>query len=171
MACAVIGLLAWMNRPKPATAPATAMAAGETVPMVPAAPTAESSEPPTSATPNTAASDSAATPAVAASSLAGDQTRCPAASGPVVKFAHAQALKPGNYVYFEASRPVSVCVKDARKQAITVQLKPDIGVSVPGTPPFTVQSTGWADLRMFFQGVRVPLEGMGDLSVLELQAP
>lgn len=171
VACAVIGLLAWVNRPKPATAPATAMAAGETVPMVTAAPTAESSEPPQSAAPITAASSSAATPAVAVSPLAAAETRCPAASGPVVKFTPTQALKPSNYVYIESSRPVQVCVTDARQQTITVQLKPDIGESVPGTPPFIVQSTGWADLRIFFQGVRVPLEGMGALGVLELKTP
>jgi hypothetical protein len=41
---------------------------------------------------------------------------------------------------------------------------------VRGTPPFTVQSAGWGDLRVFFQGFRVPLEGMGTLDMLELQA-
>ena len=158
VACAVIGLLAWLNRPKAPAAPATAMAAVETVQMAPALPPAEARE-------------SAGPAATAPASAAANEARCPEASGALVKFTPLQPLKAGNYIYLEASRPVQVCVSDARQQVTTVQVKPVAGETVPGTPPFTVQSTGWADLRVFFQGVRVPLEGLGTLDALELQTP
>jgi hypothetical protein len=87
-----------------------------------------------------------------------------------VKYASAQALRPSNYVYLEANQPVQVCVTDASQQVTSVQVQPGTGATVRGTPPFTVQSAGWGDLRVFFQGFRVPLEGMGTLDMLELQA-
>ncbi len=165
---AVVGFLTWLNRPKSPDVPSTAMAAGQTVQMAPAAASVETREPVPAAG---AASVPAPVSAPAVMATATTEARCPEPGGVLVKYTPVQPFRPGNYVYLEASRPVQVCVTDARQQPIAVQVRPGTGETVPGTPPFIVQSAGWGDLRVFFQGVRVPLEGMGSLDMLELQTP
>lgn len=68
------------------------------------------------------------------------------------------ALRSNNYVYLESLKDTSVCVVDSQNRQTVSTLKPGEGVSVYGTPPFTVQTRQWADVRMFFQGVRVTLD-------------
>ena len=101
-----------------------------------------------------------------------NRSRSPAASGSPVKFVPGKALKPGNYVYIQASRPTLVCVTDASQQVSLVQVQPGEGETVNGTPPFTLQSSDWAPLKVFYQGVRVPLEEIGaGAGGLQLQSP
>lgn len=76
----------------------------------------------------------------------------------VTEFTPPNALRSNNYVYLESAKDASVCVVDSQNRQTLSALKPGEGVSVYGTPPFTVQTRQWADLRMFFQGVRVPLD-------------
>lgn len=76
----------------------------------------------------------------------------------VTEFTPPSALRSNNYVYLESLKDTSVCVVDSQNRQTVSALKPGEGVSVYGTPPFTVQTRQWADLRMFFQGVRVTLD-------------
>ena len=73
----------------------------------------------------------------------------------------ARALKSSSYVYLEAAEAVPVCVIDARQRRTATAVTPAEGVTLSGTPPFTVHTTRWAALRVYFQGVRVPLDDPG----------
>jgi cytoskeleton protein RodZ len=69
------------------------------------------------------------------------------------------ADRPASYVYVESTRgDVRVCVIDSLNQARLVTLRTGESVNVSGTPPFTIRSAQWNDLKVFFQGLRVQLE-------------
>jgi len=76
----------------------------------------------------------------------------------IAQYTPPNALRPSNYVYIEAGRDTSVCVVDAQDRQTVSIVKPGESASVYGTPPFTVQARQWADLRIFYQGVRVSLD-------------
>lgn len=162
----VIGALAWLNRPaatKPAPAAAAApepMAEGATVPAA-----ATASQEPTDAAP-APVSPTPVSPVVAAAAStqetsAATEAPCPPAGGAPASFTPDRALKPSSYVYLEAQQATVVCVTDANQKKSAVRLKAGERINVNGAPPFTVQAERWADVRVFFQGVRVPLEDPG----------
>ncbi len=160
----VIGALAWFNRPQ--TTPPAAVPAAAPEPMAEAAAVPASAAASEAATPEpapVAAAVPAPTPAPAASAPQAKATdaTCPPASGAPASFTPERALKPSSYVYFEAQQATLICVTDAAQKKSVVQLKAGERVNVNGTPPFTVQAARWGDVRMFFQGVRVPLEEPG----------
>lgn len=159
-----IGALAWFNRPP--TTPPAAVPTAAPEPMAEAAAVPASAAASEAATPEpapVAAAAPAPTPAPAASAPQAKATdaTCPPASGAPASFTPERALKPSSYVYFEAQQATLVCVTDAAQKKSVVQLKAGERVNVNGTPPFTVQAARWGDVRMFFQGVRVPLEEPG----------
>ena len=60
--------------------------------------------------------------------------------------------RPGNYVYFEAQEPVSICVRDAAQQVTTLELPAGRGRTVRGAAPFEVLSQHFGEMRIFYQG-------------------
>ncbi len=76
-----------------------------------------------------------------------------------VPFTPPSALRPNNYVYIESAREAPVCVVDSQNRQTVSVVRPGEGASVYGTPPFLVQSRQWAELRVFYQGMRVTLDG------------
>lgn len=85
---------------------------------------------------------------------------CEAAAGrEPTQYTSPVADKPASYVYVESIRgDARVCVIDSLNQARLVTLKQGESVNVSGTPPFTIRSAQWNDLKVFFQGLRVQLE-------------
>jgi hypothetical protein len=84
--------------------------------------------------------------------------RCPPLSGEPTAYTPERALRPSGYVYLEANEPATVCITDSGQRQVLATVTPAEGVTVTGTPPFTVQAADWSGLRVFFQGVRVPVE-------------
>lgn len=160
-----IGLLAWLNRPKPIQA---GLAASPSMPAEPA--TAEASPAGTGAGAGnvTESEPVAVAPPQRVSSTA---PRCEALTGAPATFSPVRPLKPATYVYLEASQPVTVCVTDGQQRHYLAQVQPGDGVTVTGQAPFTLQAPKWVGVRVFFQGVRVPLEDPSlGASALLLQA-
>lgn len=163
----VIGALAWFNRPQTAAPEAAPTAAPE--PMAEAAAVPASAAASEAATPEpapvaVAAPASAPAPAASATQAKAADAACPpaaSANGTPASFTPERALRPSSYVYFEAQQATLVCVTDATQKKSEVRLKAGERINVSGTPPFTVQAARWGDVRMFFQGVRVPLEDPG----------
>lgn len=60
--------------------------------------------------------------------------------------------RPGDYVYFEAQAPVSLCVRDAAQQITTLELPAGRGRTVRGAAPFEVLSQHFDGMRIFYQG-------------------
>lgn len=174
----VIGALVWLNRPqatKPAPAVATAaepMAEGATVPASATA-SQESTDAASAQAANAPAPIAPVVPAIASAqeSAMSAEAACPPAGGTPASFTPDRALKPASYVYFEAQQATVLCVTDANQRKSEVRLKAGERINVNGVAPFTVQAARWADVRVFFQGVRVPLEDPGmSAGALLLQA-
>ena len=60
--------------------------------------------------------------------------------------------KPAEYVYLIASKDVFVCVMDGKERVASILLKKDEGRSIYGPAPFKINSTEFANLKVFFQG-------------------
>ena len=88
----------------------------------------------------------------------------------MAQFTPPQASRPSNYVHMEAAREVTVCVTDAQKRQHLVAVRPGPagGVTVSGEPPFTLQAKSWGEVRVFFQGVRVPVEAYASTQAVVL---
>ncbi len=160
----VIGALAWFNRPQttsPAAVPAAAPEPMAEAAAVPASAVASGAATPEPAPAAVAAPASAPAPAASATQAKAADAACPPANGTPASFTPDRALRPSSYVYFEAQQATLVCVTDATQKKSEVRLKAGERINVSGTPPFTVQAARWGDVRMFFQGVRVPLEDPG----------
>lgn len=67
----------------------------------------------------------------------------------------ASANKPANYVYVVSPAQTVVCVVDGAKKPTVLELRPNEGRSVYGSPPWQVSGSGLKDTQIFFQGVRV----------------
>lgn len=107
-------------------------------------------------------------PAASAASVASSQpavAQAPASAScdlpprdTIAPYTPPNALRPNNYVYIESARETRVCVVDSQNRQTVAIVKPGENASVYGTPPFTVQARQWAELRVFYQGVRVTLD-------------
>lgn len=137
------------------------------VPVAPAsAPQPAASEAPAQAAAADAAASAPQPPASAAvvvaapvASVAAPEARCDMPPrDQAVPYTPPNALRPNNYVYIESTRDVSVCVVDGQNRQTLAVVKPGEGASVYGTPPFMVQARQWAELRVFYQGIRVVLD-------------
>jgi transcriptional regulator with XRE-family HTH domain len=60
--------------------------------------------------------------------------------------------RPGNYIYFEAQEPITLCVRDAAKHITTLELPAGRGRTVRGEAPFEVLSQHFGGVRIFYQG-------------------
>lgn len=65
------------------------------------------------------------------------------------------ANKPPNYVYLLSPVQTTVCVVDGNKKATVLELRPNEGRSVYGSPPWQLGGGALKDAQIFFQGVRV----------------
>lgn len=63
--------------------------------------------------------------------------------------------KPPNYVYVTSPVQTTVCVVDGSKKATVLELRPNEGRSVYGSPPWQLSGNALKDAQIFFQGVRV----------------
>jgi hypothetical protein len=150
----VVGFLAWLNRPQspgPVALPAAAPEALAETSLVPSTP---SSAP---ATTDVSVAATAEIPTAAALATKAEQ-KCPPAQGEPAVFTPDRALRDAGYIYIEALQATVVCVTDARQKRSELVLTAGERINSSGTPPFTLQAARWADIRVFFQGVRVPTE-------------
>ncbi len=67
----------------------------------------------------------------------------------------ASANKPPNYVYVTSPVQTTVCVVDGSKKVTVLELRPNEGRSVYGSPPWQLSGNALKDAQIFFQGVRV----------------
>lgn len=123
---------------------------------------AVAAEQPASA-PADAVEATAAAPMPAASSAGVAVAKLPAGCEPAstrepTRYQSPVADKPATYVYVESTQEARVCVFDSQNQARVAVLKAGESFKLSGTAPFTVRSAQWADLKVFFQGLRVQLE-------------
>lgn len=104
-----------------------------------------------------------AAPTPAASSAGVAVAKLPAGCEPAstrepTRYQSPVADKPATYVYVESTQEARFCVFDSQNQARVAVLKAGEPFKLSGTAPFTVRSAQWADLKVFFQGLRVQLE-------------
>lgn len=76
---------------------------------------------------------------------------CPFGQDPL-KVSVFEPRRPGDYVYFEAQQPVSLCVRDAAQQITTLDLPAGRGRTIRGAAPFEVLSQHFEGMRIFYQG-------------------
>lgn len=65
--------------------------------------------------------------------------------------------KPGNYVFVQATKPVQLCVDDAKQNRTVLNLESGAGRSVRGSPPWTISSNGLSSVTIYFQGSKLML--------------
>ena len=65
------------------------------------------------------------------------------------------ANKPPTYVFVTSPVQTTVCVVDGNKNAAVLELRPNEGRSVYGSPPWQLSGNALKDAQIFFQGVRV----------------
>jgi transcriptional regulator with XRE-family HTH domain len=65
------------------------------------------------------------------------------------------ANKPPSYVFVTSPVQTTVCVVDGNKNATVLELRPNEGRSVYGSPPWQLSGNALKDAQIFFQGVRV----------------
>lgn len=151
---AVVGFLAWLSRPQSPAPVALPAAAPEALAETRQVPSTPSSAPAAANVSVVAAAD-----APAAAALPGKaELKCPSAQGEPAVFTPDRALRDAGYIYIEALHATLVCVTDALQKRSELILNEGDRISSSGTPPFTLQAARWADIRLFYQGVRVPLE-------------
>ncbi len=155
---AAIGIALWIRGPGTTSSTATAALPASVTAQADPAP-AEPPAPPPAAAPVSEPA-AAAAPERAVSVAINADCNLPTGITPVA-FTPERALKPSSYVYLEASEAVQVCAVDARQRRLGATVTPADGVTLSGTPPFTVHTTRWSSLRVYFQGVRVPLDDPG----------
>jgi hypothetical protein len=141
--------------------PAAPAVSTVTEPVAVAATSAEAraSEPAPAASVPAPAASGTAPATVAAASVTRLPAACEVPAGRTpTSYQSPVADRPSTYVHLEATRDAQACVIDAQSQARVVTLKAGESTNVTGTPPFTVRSAQWNDLKVFFQGLRVQLE-------------
>lgn len=149
---------------KQATPAPTATAVSPAIAPTPPTPPTSAAAPAVAPAP---ASTSTAAPAVApapaplvvasapAKSLGVAAGACTFAAGPLAQVVSASANRPPNYVYVVSPVPTAVCVVDGGKKATLLELRPNEGRSVYGSPPWQVSGNSLKEVQIFFQGVRV----------------
>lgn len=80
---------------------------------------------------------------------------CAYADEKLAEVVSASINKPANYVYVVSPTQTTVCVVDGAKKATFLELRPNEGRSVYGSPPWQVSGSAMKESQIFFQGVRV----------------
>ena len=145
-------------------APATAVVVSATAPVAtPASSPAASAAATTSSTASSLPSPPVVTasitnvPAVAAAAkpVVTGTKACAHAEEKLTEVVSVSANKPPNYVYLTSPVQTTVCVVDGSKKATVLELRPNEGRSVYGSPPWQLSGNALKDAQIFFQGVRV----------------
>jgi hypothetical protein len=63
--------------------------------------------------------------------------------------------KPGSYVYLVANKATTVCVDDGKNKRNLVTLTPGAGRSIHGSPPWTIATSEFKSVQVYFQGAKV----------------
>ena len=63
--------------------------------------------------------------------------------------------KPGSYVYLVANKTTTVCVDDGKNKRNLVTLTPGAGRSIHGSPPWTIATSEFKSVQVYFQGAKV----------------
>jgi len=95
-------------------------------------------------------------PAVASDPCASEPTEASTASPTALpSWSPAFQRKPSQSVYLVSRQGSAVCVSDANGQSAQLILKPMVGQSFSGKPPYIVRSSQLALVDMYLQGVKV----------------
>lgn len=143
---------------KPAQAPVE-VAKPAAPPVVVAAPASEARATvatPAPAAPAVSASAEVVAPVVAVTKPATAGAKaCVHAEEKLTEVVSVSANKPPNYVYLLSPVQTTVCVVDGNKKATVLEMRPNEGRSVYGSPPWQLGGNALKDAQIFFQGVRV----------------
>jgi DNA-binding transcriptional regulator YiaG len=93
--------------------------------------------------------------AVAANPVVTAAKACAHTEEKLTEVVSVSANKPPNYVYVTSPVQTTVCVVDGSKKATVLELRPNEGRSVYGSPPWQLSGSALKDAQIFFQGVRV----------------
>lgn len=139
----------------------TALAAGmpddatKTKPAVPDAPKLTATGVQPSALPVVAVTVATAAAAPAEASI--NEGECPQdqAGAELKTWSPAYQRKPDPKLYLVSQRGGSLCVADASGNAKRITLKPMVGQTIAGKPPYTVRAGNLPQIDMYLQGLRV----------------
>ena len=67
----------------------------------------------------------------------------------------AQPTKPSTYVYMLASKPIQLCVDDAKRKQTVLSLSAGQGRTVHGQAPWTIAAHDLQSVQIYFQGSKV----------------
>jgi len=67
----------------------------------------------------------------------------------------AQPTKPSTYVYMLASKPIELCVADAKRKQTVLSLSAGQGRTVHGQAPWTIAAHDLQSVQIYFQGSKV----------------
>jgi hypothetical protein len=161
LAAVVLLVLNWRGALTGTSQPNTAETKAEAAPAVvaksvPPTPAVETPVARPVATPTEAPASEAkavvATPVIPA--VAGAKA-CAHTEEKLIEVVSVSANKPPNYVYVTSPVQTTVCVVDGSKKATVLELRPNEGRSVYGSPPWQLSGNALKDAQIFFQGVRV----------------
>ena len=109
------------------------------------------------ATENKPAAPSAAPLSVAAAAIRDDDTNCPKEQAGIElkSWSPSYQRKSDSRLYVISPRGGSLCIADASGNAKRISLKPMVGQTIPGKPPYTVRSAHLSQIEMYLQGLRV----------------
>ena len=102
----------------------------------------------------TAAKETAATKNPAAASTASVSDCANITTAPVT-VTSVSPNKPGSYVYLVANKTTTVCVDDGKNKRNLVTLTPGAGRSIHGSPPWTIATSEFKSVQVYFQGAKV----------------
>ena len=102
----------------------------------------------------TTSTETAATknPAAASTASAAD---CANITSAPVTVTSVSPNKPGSYVYLVANKATTVCVDDGKNKRNLVTLTPGAGRSIHGSPPWTIATSEFKSVQVYFQGAKV----------------
>ena len=91
------------------------------------------------------------------SALSVDKNDCAAINTDPTSVSPHSVSKPGNYVYLQATKPVQLCVDDAKRNRTVLNLAPGSGRSVHGPAPWTISSNALSSVNIYYQGSKLML--------------
>ena len=91
---------------------------------------------------------------------------CPIADAAVSIYKSESPLKPGDMVFVQSKAAQVVCVVDATGKTQSKALEQGARASFYGKPPFKVLTSGFNQIDLYFQGVKVRPDNVGGKTVL-----
>jgi type IV secretory pathway VirB10-like protein len=95
-------------------------------------------------------------PALAAATDASDECQVSSTSD-VKSWSPSYQRKSDSRLYVISPKGGSVCISDASGKSRLIELKPMVGQSVGGKPPYLVRSSKLAQIEIYLQGLRVKI--------------